>query len=65
MNEKPHLLPCPFCGAGASVWECWDDTWYVECNNPDCGCMIDDFPTEAEAVKAWNRRADDGRKRID
>ena len=34
----------------------WDGTWYVECNNPDCGCKINDFPTKAEAVKAWNRR---------
>ena len=62
MSEEKKLLPCPFCGHGALTWECWDDTWYVECSNENCGCMIDGFPTEAEAVKAWNRRVEGKKK---
>jgi len=52
------LLPCPFCGGGAIIstinaagrWE-----WFGECE--DCMAEAGHHYSEAEAAKAWNRRA--------
>jgi len=55
------LLPCPFCGASASVTqvnlapgqsgESWD-AWCAV-----CVVTLPDFPSRECAVAAWNRRA--------
>ena len=54
------LIPCPFCGGndisiyGASVY-------WAECEN--CFCEGPVSNSEAEAIKAWNTRAEDSKMR--
>ena len=57
-----ELLPCPFCGGEAELdaGETLDDhvvklTYYVFC----FGCFVQSvkFPSEADAIEAWNCRA--------
>lgn len=60
------LLPCPFCGGQAEIHATHDvdtgeiDGWFVWCNNKRCECKpeTNDYTTEAEAVAAWNTRAE-------
>lgn len=62
MSEKPELKPCPFCGGKAYIGQAKDGEWHI---NTLCGVdkpayhsafVIAD--TEAEAVEAWNTRAE-------
>jgi len=59
-----ELKPCPFCGGSAVyIAKNYLGQHYVRC--PDCGAVVwgsdtDETITEKEAVKAWNRRADNG-----
>jgi len=63
MNE---LLPCPFCGYEALVQPTYDidtnerDGFFAWCSNYDCECkpQTRDYLTEAEAIAAWNTRAE-------
>ena len=58
MEEKNSLLRCPFCGGEANVkmW-CEPDTpFLVMCES--CKASVMDYPTEAEAIEAWNRRVE-------
>lgn len=54
-----ELLPCPFCGGEAEAHEVmfpyhyWDVLCDGECFDHFC-----EKPTEAEAVEAWNTRAE-------
>lgn len=58
-----ELLPCPFCGGQA---ECIrnDIGVFVGCFNEDCpigpatSTYVDGYATEAEAIAAWNSRAE-------
>ena len=51
------LLPCPFCGGEAHTIEParYGKSWGVRC---ECGAFLGFYFTEAEAVEAWNTRAD-------
>lgn len=61
------LKPCPFCGGEASVkvLEYDDDckVWGVFCESDlaseySHGHFVDNYATEAEAIAAWNTRAE-------
>lgn len=60
------LLHCPFCGGQAEIHSTHDidtgeiDGWFVWCNNSTCECApeTNDHFTEAEAITAWNARAE-------
>lgn len=59
-----NLLPCPFCGGEAQVQhqsrKLYGDAvdWYgVYCNKQFCG-YVSGQSTEAEAIAAWNTRAE-------
>jgi hypothetical protein len=61
MNDP--LLPCPFCGSQASVYqEIWHEKiyWNVACTEANCFCYPSDteasYETEESAIKAWNHR---------
>lgn len=69
-----ELLPCPFCGGEAQVmkmdlgeieegWQVWgiwcvDDLHAEEHGGYQHGHFIDNYATEAEAIEAWNTRAE-------
>lgn len=68
------LKPCPFCGGEASVeYEVFAGTtvrgYRVRCGNDSCNedveCSTYAFGTEAEAMAAWNRRAERTCRMID
>lgn len=69
---EPTLKPCPFCGSKDVYLEDASDEhgelWVIGCKNcfigisaggGDDGCCD---ATKEETIKAWNRRAHDGRK---
>lgn len=56
-----ELKVCPFCGSNeVSCWmsssrfSTWKNSHYVKCYV--CGAMTEAFPSEEEALDAWNRR---------
>lgn len=69
-----ELKPCPFCGGDAKTYdyECEEDIYdpdtlgFVDteyftrwgCGCETCGAMIPEKHTEAEAIEAWNTRAE-------
>lgn len=59
-NRTTELLPCPFCGGEAETLTA--ESMYggylfgIMCN--DCRSRGDVYTTEAEAIAAWNSRAD-------
>lgn len=73
MKSAQEILPCPFCGASASIEEIpyglrqdIEVRFSVGCDSTsEAECMgyqsITVFNTRAEAIKAWNRRDYDGR----
>jgi Lar family restriction alleviation protein len=59
-KSKPKLTPCPFCGEVNMQLERppfseFDHDWFAQCKN--CGATATSSGTEADVVKAWNRRA--------
>ena len=60
------LKPCPFCGGEAELHPTYDmdtgevDGWFTWCNNDRCECKpeTNEHFTEAEAIAAWNTRAE-------
>jgi len=61
-----ELERCPFCGGEAllletseSVWDLKPHDFAVICRTCHAGTRRY-FSTEAEAIEAWNRRADNG-----
>lgn len=72
MSTTETLLPCPFCGGGASgdatikysekyaKKQGWDQTTFYYCNCIHCGANnqgIVGHLTRDAAIAAWNRRA--------
>jgi Lar family restriction alleviation protein len=54
-----ELLSCPFCGGEAETFNPFgtsDGTWTVLCS--ECASSVGFEQTEAEAIAAWNTRAD-------
>lgn len=57
MSEEKIVKPCPFCGGEAWVIQILEDLYAVECRK--CWTRTGTYqPTEAEAIEAWNRRAE-------
>ena len=59
MSEK--LTPCPFCGGKAKIYRNAYSMYYVECQNEECEATIFGGTTPTEAVRAWNRRANNAK----
>ena len=63
-EEPVELKPCPFCGnEKLEIADSWNGRYHgkvVNCNYLDggCGANSGSRETEAEAVEAWNRRAE-------
>jgi Lar family restriction alleviation protein len=61
-EKKSELKPCPFCGEEAAIIRN-DIGLFVGCFNTDCpigpatSTYVDGYDTEAEAIEAWNTRA--------
>lgn len=60
-----ELKSCPFCGCGEAGTKWHHGYWSIQCGynhdaTPSNHCFQDwgEFETEIEAVKAWNKRAD-------
>ena len=59
-----ELLPCPFCGEQARCYQsdAFNDGGYfefiVQCKGVDDHTLVNDYLTEAEAIEAWNMRAE-------
>ena len=59
MDEE--LKPCPFCGEGAITKNIMSRSrWYVVCEN--CGARTDQKLERNDAIRLWNRRADNGKE---
>ena len=58
MTEE--LKRCPFCGGEAFLWDEREfhdfHGWFAMCG--DCNAGGDTKPTQAEAIAAWNTRAE-------
>ena len=55
------LKPCPFCG-GTDLYIYIDGEEFLrdfEVYCAECGGQVSYFGTEADAIAAWNRRAED------
>lgn len=62
MSEE--LKPCPFCGGEAKKQEVKttilsDTYWGIKCTKCNCGTV--GYLNYNYAIKAWNRRANDGK----
>ena len=64
------LKPCPFCGGRASIGQTKKslrNQYAVQCINSRCiayrlgNPFVMHYLSEAEAIEAWNRRADNDR----
>ena len=62
--SKINLKPCPFCGGEAEAVYAPNDInrWGVQCKSCGCTVEVEEWKgvedTKENAVKSWNRRAD-------
>ena len=54
-----ELKPCPFCGGEAALWGGFDG-YEAYCIN--CQAKVE-REGRAETIEAWNRRAEDGKRK--
>jgi Lar family restriction alleviation protein len=63
--ENRELKLCPFCGGEAELItrkQCCADSYTVRCKNKGCrGRSQKLVRAEYEAIKTWNRRAENGK----
>ncbi|MBQ7560974.1 MAG: Lar family restriction alleviation protein [Synergistaceae bacterium] len=54
-----ELLPCPFCGNSAILYEFGDNTYSVRCDRSHCKISprSNRFDSLDKAIDAWNTRA--------
>ena len=57
MNEN-KLLPCPFCGGKAHIYQDYTGMYVAQCDKCGNGTLLSDKKT---AEMRWNRRANDER----
>ena len=55
MNKE--LLPCPFCGSSANVYDIEYKLYSVGCNNDNCGASIEYLSSKKAAAELWNKRS--------
>ena len=70
MISRQKLKPCPFCGGEAVILAGFEEHIWIFCE--ECKAEISAHTTEAEAIEAWNKRAEqpaivgiDGQKLIE
>lgn len=54
--SETKLLPCPFCGGEADIFEASEDSFCALCT--DCGVETPYQISAEEAIATWNRRAE-------
>lgn len=54
----PRLKPCPFCGSDAEMRH-GHSHHYARCTNQDCLVRTRRFSDVTDAIRAWNRRAEE------
>jgi len=53
------LKPCPFCGGASEIWRANNGrTAWVACMGKCAVLVSKEYTTDAEAITAWNTRAD-------
>lgn len=57
-EARGKLLPCPFCGGEAVLEHGTEYAPWFEVDCPNCDAEGPVRPTEAEAIEAWNKRAE-------
>ncbi len=57
IDSDKELLPCPFCGSSAFLFE-KDENFAVVCQQPEseCNARILYSQTREEAIQSWNKR---------
>lgn len=53
-----ELKPCPFCGGTATAQKNSNTWWRIKCDNCPCEVGRYWYHKKADAIEAWNRRAD-------